>query len=136
MRVYKLDNKAIIIKKTINDIPCSIWIQEDGVEGNAILLMKNNETPIISGGNEEQYEVNIVDLSFNEDLNNIFKQIILNAKKILTIDNGVIHATTWFNENFTSEDYQLIKELKELLIGVGYQDDELTLINNFLKGEK
>lgn len=140
MRVFKIDNDAFILKTTELqkgiEIPCSVWIQKEGLEGSKILILKNNKTPIASGTNDEDFECTIVDLSFNTDLNDAFKRVFKAMTGILTVDNGLIEATSWFNEDsFEDADYRIIEKFKELLVGIGLPEDELGLLNDFLQNE-
>ncbi|MGL4451171.1 MAG: hypothetical protein ACRCTZ_08285 [Sarcina sp.] len=140
MRVFKIDNDAFILKtneiQNGVEVPCSVWIQNGGLEGQKILILKNNLTPIVSGGSEDDYECTIVDLSFNADLNGRFKEVFKSMDGILSVDNGKSDATTWFDdESFEDTDYRIIEKLKELLIGLGFSEDELKLLTNFLENE-
>lgn len=138
MRVYRVDNAFIfktIEMKNENEIPCSIWIQKDGLEGNTLLILKNNKTPIVAGGNPDDYECTVVDLSFNEDLNNKIKNAISSMDKVFTVDNGRTDATTWFGDDFEELDYKIIRDLREFLSGIGVEDSQMTVIDKFLESE-
>lgn len=100
--------------------------------GSKLLILKGNNSELTGGYEKLEPENIILAGTFDLNTNSLLKEIFYFSGEPMIIDNGSIKMDNNFNSEFTIEDLEVIKDIKEVLLDIMLEEEKLVGINKLL----